>query len=251
MIQLLLRIAAQAAKSAQVIAAATESRSSGLGVAISTYRIVVAIVPGPAIIGMASGKTLISSRVIASSSSVFVSRVPEGRPKSISTATKNSNAPPAILNAYRLIPRRSSRKRPTRAKKRIMPALMKVALATILLRCASVRCAVSTTTTGASPTGSMIVKNVTNALIVNVTVINLSLLPHYITYVLGNCVFYYVASTCKVSIAYRFSFHISIPTPIVGARLISPQNAVMLGRSGLINRAPTIGNIHVVGVLHV
>src|SRR5450755_3421892 len=64
-IQLLLRIAAQAAKSAQVIAAATETRSSILGVAISTYRIVVAIVPGPAIMGIASGKTLASSHHVA------------------------------------------------------------------------------------------------------------------------------------------------------------------------------------------
>src|SRR5579884_1810889 len=57
---------------------------------------VVAMVPGPAIMGMARGKTLTSSRVRASSDSVFVSRAPDGRPKSISTETRKSSAPPNV-----------------------------------------------------------------------------------------------------------------------------------------------------------
>ena len=99
----------------------------------------MAMVPGPAIIGIASGKTLISSRVMASSDSAFVSRVPDCRPKSISTATRKSRAPPAILNAYRLMPRRSSRKRPTSAKKAMIIALMMTALVTMVLLCALFR----------------------------------------------------------------------------------------------------------------
>jgi hypothetical protein len=65
----------------------------------------VAIVPGPAIIGMANGKTAPLPPDGPSRSSSSDCFAPVRRANNMSTAIKNNRMPPAIVNAGSVIPR--------------------------------------------------------------------------------------------------------------------------------------------------
>ena len=89
---------------AAAYAPATISKFRRSPCASETSNNTVAIVPGPAIIGIASGKTAGFSTSAASRSSSCVRFAPVGRANNISIAIKNSNTPPAIVNAGSVIP---------------------------------------------------------------------------------------------------------------------------------------------------
>src|SRR5262245_20623627 len=122
----------------------------------------LAIAPGPAISGIASGKTLTSSRERASSSSSSVSRWC-GAASTMPTAIRNNSTPPAIRNASMLIPSLSSTKSPSVAKpKSTIPATVTALRATRFCS-ARERSPTRPRNTGAMPTGSMTTKSVMNA----------------------------------------------------------------------------------------
>ena len=73
--------------------------------------------PGPASSGIASGKTLMSCRVAASSfSRTVVERKPESLASTMSMARKNSKMPPAILKAGSPMPSVASSQSPGEGK---------------------------------------------------------------------------------------------------------------------------------------
>src|SRR5262245_29834015 len=112
----------------------------------------LAIEPGPAMIGMARGKTLMSARPLASASSAAVSRWCSA--KTMRTAIHKSRIPPATWNAPRLIPNRCRSQDPPSAKaSRIAPAVKTARLAR-RRRSLELRSAASARNIGTSPTGS-------------------------------------------------------------------------------------------------
>ena len=87
-----------------VIAARTTATWAGVS-ARETHSIALAIEPGPVIIGIAIGKTLMSSASgVPSISSARFSRRSVRRSNTMSMAMKNSMIPPAIRKLARLIP---------------------------------------------------------------------------------------------------------------------------------------------------
>src|SRR5947209_7885704 len=110
--------------------------------------------PGPARIGMASGKTLTSWLASASIPSSGVSRVRDGRAKSMSIAMRSRRTPPAIENAGTVIPSACRKNRPANANRTRMTAAISTALRIVLSRSLRSISGVSARKRGAIPTGS-------------------------------------------------------------------------------------------------
>src|SRR6056297_402578 len=124
----------------------------------------VAIAPGPAISGMASGKTEGSSLSSSSSaSSACPCRRLVRRWNSMSRAVRNNRIPPAIRNAGMEMPTKPSTASPKAAKTiRISAAVMQARRAMARRRAASIPC-VRATKSGVMPTGSIMTNSVTKA----------------------------------------------------------------------------------------
>src|SRR6056297_1071157 len=126
----------------------------------------VAMDPGPAISGMASGKTEGSSLSSSSSaSSACPCRRLVRRSNSMSRAVRNNRIPPAIRNAGMEMPTKPSTASPKAAKTiRISAAVMQARRAMARRRAVSIPC-VRATKSGVMPTGSIMTNSVTKAVI--------------------------------------------------------------------------------------
>ena len=124
-----------------VIAASTTATCAGVS-ARDTHSIALAIEPGPVIIGIAIGKTLMSSASgVPSIASARFSRRSVRRSNTMSRAMKNSMMPPAMRKLARLMPSAWSSGRPSSAKNiRIAQAISDERIA-IARRCAGGRAA--------------------------------------------------------------------------------------------------------------
>ncbi len=120
------------------VIANTSARARGSFPACPTRIIMLAIEPGPAMSGMARGKTLTSGRERDSSSSSSVSRS-WGAAITIPTAMRNSRMPPAIRKASMLIPSCSRSQAPPSAKPKRTPPATTTARRAIRRRSASGR----------------------------------------------------------------------------------------------------------------
>src|SRR5262245_46980653 len=116
--------------------------------------------PGPLIMGMASGNTLMSLRVRDSASSSLVSR--SRWANTMSTAMRNSSRPPATRKASRLMPSRPSSQAPPTAKKSSRPPATSTARSATRRRSSRDRSPPSARNTGTRPTGSMTTSSVRN-----------------------------------------------------------------------------------------
>jgi len=125
---------------------------------------IVASAPGPAMKGNASGNTEMSSRLLASSCSDVVERVPEGRANTMSSAIKNSRVPPAIRNAFRDIPMTSRNLAPTNANSTHIPNAITVALPAIFFLKRALAPCVRPANSGMSEIGSTTTKKTTKNL---------------------------------------------------------------------------------------
>ncbi len=122
---------------------------------------IVARAPGPAMKGNASGNTEMSARRRLSACSSVEVRAPDSRANTISSASRNSNNPPKILNDSRLIPISSRNAAPPSANSSRMPAATTTAFAAMRRLYATFAPWVSLLNTGISETGSTTTKNTT------------------------------------------------------------------------------------------
>ena len=146
-----------------VIAARTTA-TSAVPSARETHSMALAIDPGPAIIGMAIGKTEMSSASgVPSIEFARFSRRAVRRSNTMSSAIMNSITPPAIRKLARLMPNASSIGFPSSAKNiRIAQAIREARMA-IARRCRPSVPRVRLAKMGAQPGGSMITRKVTSA----------------------------------------------------------------------------------------
>ena len=128
-------------------------------------RITVAIDPGPAIKGMASGKTDGSSR--SSSSSAVSSRRFVRRWNNISSAVSSNKMPPAILNAAIEMPINPNKASPKMAKRANIPAETSVARIAMARLCLTLIPCVRATNKGVRPMGSIMTNSVTKEVMKN------------------------------------------------------------------------------------
>ena len=85
--------------------AASTTATAAISSARDTHSMALAIEPGPAIIGIAIGKTLMSSTSgVCSTALARFSRLSVRRSNTMSSAMKKSMIPPAIRKLARLIP---------------------------------------------------------------------------------------------------------------------------------------------------
>ena len=148
------------------VSAASTISPSTVPCARALISMMVAIDPGPAIIGMAIGKTLISSASgVPLISSARSSRRSVRRSNTMSSAIMNSMIPPARRNADRLIPSVRSNGSPSKAKNSRMHHATTTDRTAIARRCAASVPLVSDAKIGAQPGGSMITSKVTKAVV--------------------------------------------------------------------------------------
>src|SRR6267378_1477408 len=114
--------------------------------------------PGPASNGMPSGTTDTSSRSNVSSRSWGVRRDRDRSPFSISRATPNRRAPPAILNAGIVKPKPAKIHCPKTANTPRVIVAVRQAFETMSCFCEALRSSVSTEKKGTTPSGSTIAK---------------------------------------------------------------------------------------------
>src|SRR5262245_33226676 len=145
--------------------------------AAPNVRSTIASAPGPAMKGNASGKTETSLRLIPSTFSSGVVRVPDSRANTISSAIRNSMMPPAMRNASMLMPMILRNPAPPTANSRSTMPAMQTALSAILRRKASSSPSVIAANSGTSVTGSTTTKNSTKNLTTSSAIGRLHFLP--------------------------------------------------------------------------
>src|SRR2546421_3328231 len=118
----------------------------------------VVMAPGPASKGMPSGTTETSSRSNVSSRSCGVRRDRDRSPFSISRATPNRRAPPAILNAGIVKPNPAKIHCPKTANTPRVIVAVRQAFETMSCFCEAFRSSVRTEKKGTTPSGSTIAK---------------------------------------------------------------------------------------------
>ena len=134
---------------------------------LSNNKIIVAIEPGPAINGVARGKTDGSSCTsISVCSSLRCARLLNN----ISTAVKNNNNPPEILNAGIPMPIKLSKFSPSKPKRSRIPSATEHALSPIFKRFLLLPC-VKDIKIGNNPIGSITKKSITNAVTNNSNIV--------------------------------------------------------------------------------
>ncbi len=134
-----------------------------------TSKIIVVIAPGPAINGMARGKTAGSG---PSSSSAVFSRRGVRRSNSMSMAVRNSRMPPDTRKAGMPMPIFESTNSPPIPNTARIAAPVTNALNATPRRWREVMPVVRVTNNGVRPIGSMITKRVTNAVVASSSSIN-------------------------------------------------------------------------------
>ena len=140
-----------------------KSSSCHSACACATSTITVAIEPGPASSGIASGTIATSGLAWASWTSLPLVRVREGMLRSMSSAVSISSRPPAILNAASVRPNSLKIRPPPTMKVSRMAAVMTQARRAICCRFCSLSPSVMVINTGTTAMGSTTKKMAENA----------------------------------------------------------------------------------------